>query len=185
MIRILAQREKNILIVALAMVVLAIIYNSVVRPLLVKNELLDEEIERLQAQWVQAKALAARARIIDEKFDFYLSQFGRAGAKEESVSSALSEIEKVARKTGVQLTDLKPMGVLKGGYDDQLSVRVTSSSEFLKIIRFLYELQLSPYFFNVEDFAFEKSFKNGAEPVNLHLTLTKAFIFPNDKQVYE
>lgn len=185
MMRRLTEREQNILIVAMAMVVLTVVYNSVVGPLLEKSEMLDQEIERFQAQWIQEKAVVARSKTIDAKFDIYLDQFSRPGTKEETESAVLSEIETVARKLGVQVTSLKPGRASKDGYDDRFSVSVTSNSEFLKVIRFLYELQQSPHFFDVEGLAFEKSARKDMALMTSRLILTKVFISLNEKQQYE
>jgi len=185
MIRTLTEREQNILAVAMTMAVLAVFYNGVVGSLLEKKEILVQEIKQLQAQWVQEKTIIARSRTINAKFNAYWEQFNRPGTKEETESEVLSEIEGVARKLGLQVTNLKPGWTLKDGYDDQFSVSLTINSEFLKTIRFLYELQQEPYFFNVEGLEVEKSTRDDTSIITSRFVLTKAFISSYEKEKHE
>ena len=71
------------------------------------------------------------------------------------------------------------------GLDDRFAVRLTMNSEFLDIVRFLYTLQQSPYFFDVEEAEFKRSAKRGQGGVTTHLVLGKDFILTDSNERIE
>jgi len=176
MIRRITAREKKIFIAALAALSLSFLYNGLVGPLQEKKDIFDQEIAAGEKQLALNRGIIQRSKALDARYDVYFSQFSRLGTSEETVSSVLSEIESVAGKLGLHVTDLKPNKIRQNEYDHQFSVSLTINSELVDIARFLYTLQQEPHLFDVEEAAFEKFMKKDQTMITTRLVLSKVFI---------
>ena len=176
MIRQLTAREKKIFIVTLAAVAVSVFYNALLQPLYERKEFLTQEIEIHRQQLQRDLRAVQKVEALDAKYDAYLKQFRQLGTEEEVSSSILSEIEGVAGRFGLHVTDLKPQRVEHDKYGNQFAVSLTINSELTDVIRFLCALQQSPYLFNVERMEFEKFERRNQSKLTTRLVLGKAFI---------
>jgi len=176
MIRRLTEREQKIFIACLVMVVLSVFYNGLARPLKAKADFLRQEISIRQSQLERDRGAIQASKVLDEQYDIYAWQFHQPGTEEEAASSILSEIEKVAGKLGLHVTDLKPKRIERNEHNNQFSVSLTISSELVDIVRFLYTLQQAPHLFDVEEIEFEKLVRRKESVMTTRLVLGKVFV---------
>lgn len=176
MIRKLTDRERKIFFVCAAIVFLCIFYNGVVVPLQIKKDSLDEEITIGQAQLDRDLTMIRKAETLEGSYSMYLNEFRQPGTGEETISSILSEIETVAGRLGLHVTDLKPQKVKEGEFERQFSVGLTINNGLVDIIRFMYTLQQKPHLFDVQEVQFERSAGRNQNMMITRLVLGKAFI---------
>ena len=176
MIRRLTSREQKIFIVTIVAVAASVFYNALLQPLYEKKEFLTQEIEIHRKQLRQDLRAVGKVKALDAKYDAYLKQFRQMGTEEEVSSSILSEIEGVAGRFGLHVTDLKPQRIEHDKYGNQFAVSLTINSELADVIRFLCALQQAPYLFNVERMEFEKFERMNRSKLTTRLVLGKTFI---------
>ena len=179
MSRFLNHREQKIFMICLAVVFMAVFYNSLIAPLQREKNSLQEEIVIEKKQLDGDLEVIQRAEKIDAQYNSYLKRFSKSGTEEEIASSILSEIEEIAGELELHVIELKPERIEHDEFNDRFSVRLTMSSEFVDIIHFLHMLQQSPYFFDVEEVEFKKSTKRNQGAITTRLVLGKGFILTN------
>jgi len=154
---VLNNREQKIFVICLVVVFLAVFYNSLIMPLQRKANSIHQEIMLQKKQFNGNMEIIQKAESFDDRYDSYLKRFGKTGSGEEVSSSILSEIEQIARKLELHISELKTQKIKHNELDDQFSVRLTISSDFVEVIHFLHMLQQAPYLFDVEEVEFKRS----------------------------
>jgi len=169
-------REQKIFMICLATVSVAVFYNNLIAPLQQEINSLQVEIGIEKKQLIGNLKVIKRAEKFDEQYSNYLKRFGRSGTEEEIASSILSEIETIAGKLKLHVAELMPERIEHDDFNDRFSVRLTMSSEFVDIVRFLHTLQQSPYFFDVEEVEFKRSARRDQGAITTRLVLGKNYI---------
>ncbi len=144
-------REKKILYVVLALLVLLLGYHGVWTPMTEKIGTLDDEIFTMEMKLRKAKILirqSAEVRAETEKY-VNLDQLN-AVSDEEETARLLSLIEETARKTGCSLSDVKPEAVKTDKWTKRFQVELYTESSMEQLISFVYELEHSPQILKIE-----------------------------------
>lgn len=175
-------REQKVFMICLVVVFSAVFYNGLIAPLQREANSIYQEIVLRKKQLNGSMRVIQKAESFDARYDSYLKRFGKTGTGEEVSSLILSEIEQIARKLELHISELTPKKIKHNELDDQFSVRLTISSEFVDIVRFLYTLQQAPYLFDVEEVEFRRSARRGRGAVTTRLVLGKTFILTGPRE---
>ena len=151
-------------------------YNFAVKPLQEKIVFTETRIDKARMKLRKYKRTIRNARKVSTDYNYYRDTFKQTGKDEQVMSSILSEIEEVARKLDLRISDLKPKRVKKEDLYNRFSVSLTINSEFPDIIKFLYTLQRQPHLFNVEELRFDKQTRRRAATIKTRLVLGKILI---------
>lgn len=146
----------------------------VYQPITHRFEVLHQEIQAQERQLRKNRGyLSARERIMEEhkRYQDYLI---RAGSDEEETSRLLSEIEGLARKSDLSLTNLKPQLVTTFDFGKKYSVEIEVKGEMAQLIKFLYGLHQSKYLLNNQQFRLTKD--KSSSSVKGYLSITKTAI---------
>lgn len=108
MIKVLTKRERIILYVTIGMLVFAISFNFVIAPVLTKNDGLNKEINLARAKLKKYFWLLSQKDYIQAKFSKFSTTFRISGEKQDTLVSALSELENLAKNANIRIIDVRP-----------------------------------------------------------------------------
>lgn len=144
-------REKKILYVTAALLLVMIGYHGILRPLTDKMASLDDGIFAMELRLRKAKILIRqREEIMDEAKKFPNLEQLNAGTDEEETARMLSLMEQTARKTGCSLSDVKPLPVKTDKFIKRFEVELTAEAVMEQLVNFVYELEHSALLLKVE-----------------------------------
>ena len=176
MMRKLTKREKFFFCLFVAAGVIFIGYRFCVYPLM--------KTSGRQGGAVRSKYISLRKKIrsletlaqLRNDYNLLEEKFEQDGSSEQVISSIISEIESVAGKLNLKISDLKPRKVKEDLYVNRFSVSLTLDSTFDEIIEFLRVLQQDPYRFNVDEFRIDKGSRRKSSTLKVRLIIGKFFI---------
>ena len=147
----LSAREKRILYIALAFILLAGGYQGIWRPFNEKILTVDEEIFSMEMKLRKAKIyLLQKDQIMEESKKYpNLAQLD-AGTDEEETARILSLIEQSARKFGVSLSDVKPNPIQSDKWTKRFEVELNGECTLEQLTQFVFELEHSAQMLKVE-----------------------------------
>lgn len=141
----LSAREKKILYVVIALLILVFGYHGVWNPMMAKFAVLDDEIFAMQMRLRKAKTfLRQKDQVLEVSKKFSNLEQMDAGSDEEEIARLLNYIEQTARKNGVSLSDVKPQPVHSDKVTKQYKVELNAEANVLSIVDFIYALENSP-----------------------------------------
>lgn len=108
MLKILTKRERVILYLTLAVIISAISFNFVIAPVATKNEVLNKEIKITQARLKKYLRLQAQKEGILDRYNQISQGMSAIGTRAGNFTSGLSEIENIARASGISIVEIRP-----------------------------------------------------------------------------
>lgn len=147
----LSSREKNILYIAVTVMLIAGGFHGILRPLNEKITVLDNEIFSMEMKLKKAKVYLLQKDLILEEAKKYpnLAQLD-AGTDEEETARILSLIEQSARKYGVSLSDVKPSPIKTDKWSKRFEVELNGECSLEQLTQFVFELEHSAQMLKVE-----------------------------------
>lgn len=172
----LTSREQRVFVVCLLTISIYVGYNGFVKPFHERLSALDRQIAAARLEIQKNQRTVRKAEILEKAYEENLAQYKQTGSSEQVMSGILSEIEESARELNLQISNLKPKRVKNEQYFNQFSVSLTIDSELVDIVHFLYLLQQSPHFFDIEEVHFDKGARRSSSAMKTELVLGKRFI---------
>ena len=147
----LSAREKKILCVVVALLIVMIGYHGVWRPMTHKFSQLDDEIFVTQMHLRKAKTfLRQKDQVTEISKKFANLEKMDAGSDEEEIARLLNLIEQTARKNGVSLSDVKPQPVNSDKLTKQYRVELNAEASLAPLVDFIYEIEHAPDTLRIE-----------------------------------
>ncbi len=144
MLTAITKREKMLATLTVSITVIALIYNFIIEPLAKRWNSLDEEIREKAGLLRKHNRMLRNKEMIEELHSEYTPYFQpEALTPEEDSAIALTSIEKLARKAGVRITNIKPLAVKGLESYNKYTFRVATESTIGELTRFIYDLQSS------------------------------------------
>jgi len=169
-------REKNIFFVLLISLGLFISVKLVISPLREEGYDLQKSIflqkKKLNKNW----KILDRRSVIDSEYGRYLDEFKQQGENEWMMSQFLADVQGVAKKISIKISEIEPKEVDEEKYLNKFSVGLTIKSQFSEIIEFLTILQSQPYIFNVDEIRMERRAYREGNIIKTRLILSKNLI---------
>ncbi len=173
--RLSSRRERYIFYIALVSILAVFFDRVVVQQVMSRLDKLNKEI------YVQEKKLQRSLRILAQK-DLITAEYGRyveslkqIYSDEEEKSRLLSDIEKIAGKSGVFLVNVKPGPIEKAGGYKRYTVDIRVESEISFLADFIYQLEQSSRLLRVRDFRLTLK-EEGSAVLKAKLTVTELLI---------
>lgn len=152
MLRILTKREKITLYVTIGVIIFAISFNSVIAPILTKNDNLNKEIGLVREKLKKYLWLLSQKDYIQGKFSKFSSTFKISNEQAESSFSALSELETLAKNANIKIIDIRPQtsGSLQPYREINIDLRTEGMIE--GYLEFIYNLENSLSLLRIKKF---------------------------------
>jgi len=173
----LAKRERYIAYVTAVVVVFFFFSRVMLRPIINKLNDLNQEIAIQEKRLEKSLNILVQEDMINSSYKKYVENLKQTNSDEEEFAELLSEIEKIAKKAGVFLSDMKPLPVKKVDFYKEYVIELEAESEITFLIDFIYQLEKSPRLLKVEKFHLtpkrekEKGFLNAQMSISEILVL--------------
>ena len=148
----LSKRERYIAYIATIVIVLFLFNRVMLRPIVNKLNDLNQEIVIQEKKLEKSLNILLHEDLIDTNYKKYVQNLKQTQSDEEEIAGLLSEIEKIAKKSGVFLSDIKPLPVKKIDYYKEYFIELETESDISSLIDFTYQLEKSPRLLRVEKF---------------------------------
>lgn len=172
----LTQREKRILAVCVAMIVMYGAYNGLIGPSRTMDDSLDQTIALEQRKLNKNTRVLQRAAALQGLYDSYQERFKQTKTNEQVMSGIVAEVEGVAGGVQLQISNINPQKAKKEEFYNRFSVSLTIEGPFTDIMHFLHLLQGEPHLFDVDEARIEKGAGHQTTIVRTQLVLSKIFI---------
>lgn len=146
------KREKLVLYLAVVAISLTLLDRLIVAPITSKIQSLSNQINDKQAVIKRSlRILSQKDRILAEatKYNSYLDGLK---SEDEEMTSILREIEGLANKSSVYLTDLKPAGVKDMGPFKKYFITLNCEAQAEQLVNFFYGIENSDKLLSIDKY---------------------------------
>ncbi len=170
-----SNREKSIFVLCVIIVGFYLVYYFGYQQM--KGDLVAQQELILEGK----KDLRKYSRILREeepirqKLKSYEDLFKQQSSDEGERTRILSDIEAVAQKASIKITNMEPGRMKKQDFYNYFSVSVQTQSSLKKICAFLYALEDKPYLFHIDEMRLEK-YSIQAEELKCQFTISRSLL---------
>jgi Tfp pilus assembly protein PilO len=147
-----SKKEKAILFCACAFVAVAVGDRAIVGPIVSRTQSLDRAIIDKQAAIARDLKILSQIDSIEKRKAEYRAYSVAGTTPEEDTSSLLKEVDALAAKSSVYLSDIKPQEPKKEQGFKKYVVNISCEATFDKLIELLYNIENSKKVLKVEKF---------------------------------
>lgn len=177
MLRNITKRERLLAGATVSIAVAALAYNFIMDPVIRQWNSLDGKIRDKEVMLKKhSRILRDRSNIEKLKAEYAKYFELKKLTPEEESAAALSLIEKTARETRVQITNIKPIASKSFGNYNKFTFRVSTESKMSELIKFVYDLQSSDQLLKVERMVLRAK-ENDPAVIKSMLNITKISVF--------
>jgi len=157
-----SKKERVGLTAAAIIVSLAFLDRLILNPINKKIQQIGQEVKINEKQLKMGLYnLNQKAAILSE-YAKYSQYFKGFGSEEETTASMLSGIEAMAKKSNIDLLDLKPQPSKDKGFYREYSVEVEAEGTMDSLVSFLYQLNSSAQLLRTEKLRFNLKNKDSS-----------------------
>ena len=135
-----SKRERTWIIIALVIVLAAAVDRLAIKPLRDTIADLDQEIATKTKTLMGYRRSIAREEAVSQEYREYAEYLKRSGSNEQETSRILQTLDRLARRTGVNLNQSTPRGAEELEWVTKLNVEIEAEARPERLVRFLYEL---------------------------------------------
>jgi len=146
----LSGKEKAGLLAAFVFICLAVMDRLVVSPINTRVRWINRQIEIAEKELAQDLRNISQKDVIAGEYQDYITYVTKVGSDEEEVAKLLGEIEGLARKSAVDLVDMKPRTSKELDSYKEYTVEVEVEGGIGPIVQFLYYLNNSTQLLRTE-----------------------------------
>lgn len=155
-----SKKEKIGIMAASLFVFIALFDRLIISPVGKKLNQLNQEIKISEIQLGMSLRNLNQKDAIASQYSKFSQYLKNPGSEEETTASLLSEIEKLARKSNINLSGLRAQQSKDKGFYREYSVEVEAEGTMDAMINFLYQLNVSTQLLRTEKLRFNLKDKN-------------------------
>lgn len=146
----LSKRERYILYISLMVISLALLYNFLIEPLVQRWVKVNEGVIRKEMKLERNLKIISEKETVLKEYKEYAKRVKAKGSDEEEIATLLREVETVAARTSVRLTNVnKPRPVKNMKFYKLYSLEVELEAPIRPLTEFIYQLEKSPQILKV------------------------------------
>ncbi len=150
MLKKLSRREKRILISVITVTAIGLCYNFLAEPLFMRWRNADSRVELIKVKLKKSLSLIKEKQKIDKEYSIYEQKLKSKGSNEQNVILILDEIEKIASRSGVKITSMRPKPPEQKDYYSRFTVKIETESAMNSLMRFIYDIKNSKQILKIE-----------------------------------
>ncbi len=150
MLKQLSEREKRILIAVIVITITGLCYNFFLEPLFMRWRSTNRKIGLTKIKLKKSLSLIKERRKVDEEYAAYEEKLKSKGSNEQDISLILDEIEKVASRSGLNITSMRPRPPIQKDYYNKFAVEIETESDMNSLMKFIYHIKNSPQMLKIE-----------------------------------
>lgn len=146
----LSKRERRILYLAIVVGLFSLFCNFLLEPAVKHWRDVNQQVASKEAKLKKNLKIVSQKEVIEVAFEKYAGYAKMEGSEEEEMAVLLSEIERLASRSVVRITDIKPQPIRDMKFYKRFNVECEAEATIGELSAFLYELQNSPQLLKVE-----------------------------------
>lgn len=175
----LSKREKAIFYIVVAIIVAFFFDRGVLQPVMDKLSQLNKEILVQEKKLQRSAYILSQEKSIIKEYRKITQHLKQEQSDEKEIAGLLSEIEKLASKCSVFLSNIKPGPTEEVKPYKRYTVEIEVKSEIRYLIDFIYQLEKSQRMLRVKEFYLTPT-KKDSPILKGHLVITQLLITPDD-----
>lgn len=152
MLKVSGKKKKQILFIIAGILVFNAIFTLAVKPFLAKNELLNKEIRVTRLKFKQYLGLLSRKGSLGQRYGELPSLSGEPGITQNGSVEMLSDIEVLAKKSNLQITDIRTQFSDNASDFKENLVRLKTEGDMESYLKFFYNLESPLLLMDVKKF---------------------------------
>lgn len=170
----LSKRERNILYFCLSLTLVFLTYNFIFEPAQKKIDDLNQKVEVKKVKLEKNLSVLSRKEMIERRYAKYSKSLQARGTDEEELAAFLSEIENLAQKNGLHISDMKPRPAKTVDFYKKFTVDLQADGDIKQITQFIYQLQNDPKLLRVDRLRLET--KSQSQNLTSYMLISKITI---------
>lgn len=147
------KKEKIVAYITIACVLIAFFDGFILKSIFSKVRSVEEEIKIKELQLKKDLKILARKDTITNDGQSYSVYSIEAKSQEEEISSVLREIEILASRAGVSLSDVKPEALKPEKIIKRYSINLTCEANMEQLATFMFLIENSKILFTVDSYS--------------------------------
>ena len=148
--KILSLREKRILWVVVGLLAVGLPAQILVFPLLESHRDLDKKILAAQIKANKYERLIQRKDALQKKYQAISFVLKNSSGAQETIVEGLSELESLARESGIRILDIRPQLLKKDSSIKETGIELKAAANMEGFIRFIYKVERSLTLFKIK-----------------------------------
>jgi len=170
-----SQKEKIGISIAAAILFLAIVDRLILTPIKDTLGQINRQTNITERKLAYSLNNLNQKELITSEYQKYGLQLKENSSDEEKTASMLSEIEKLAKKSGVSLVDVKSQPSKNIDFYEELIIEVNAQGSMGDLVKFLHNLHNSPLLLRTQNLHLDLKDKDSAI-INALIKVTKVSI---------
>lgn len=141
--KLLSERERKILFVTLAVIILYPVFNLFLSGAFTKNNDLNKEINLNRVKLRKYLTLLSQKDVIRKRYEKFTSGIKIAGEQADTLVNALAELEGLAKNSDIKIIDLRPQAAKNLGLYREIIIDMRSEGTMEAHLNFIYNLEKS------------------------------------------
>jgi len=171
----LSKRERTILYVTLGVLSIVLLDRVIVSPILVKINNLGEAITDQEEAIEQSLLIVTQEARIKKESGRYAPFLSKPQAEEKIIAAFLKEVETLAKKSAIYLTDIKPSGQGEEGAAKQYFLKIAFEAQMEQVFNFFYNVTNFEQLIKVEGYQIKSKF-GGSSVVTCTMSISKTIV---------
>ena len=171
----LSKREKYIAYIAFALVAYVLFDRVVLRPVMVRQENLNKEIQEQEQKLEKSIRILKQEDLIKSEYKKYAQNLKQNVSDEEAIPAILSSVEKTANATSVTIVDMKPFSAENLEFYKRIKIKIEAEAKIEQLADFIYQLEISPKLLRVTQISLTPK-KQGSSILKVNVTVTGILI---------
>ena len=158
----LSKRERIVFFLAASVVGVMLLDHLIVIPILGKMTELNERIKSQHESIKKGFMILSHEYEIDHERNTYRALLSESKSEEKDITTFLSEVENLAKESGVYLVDIKPSGKEEETHSKQYSLDLNFEAQVDQLINFFYSLSSADQLIKIERYQVRPKAENSS-----------------------
>lgn len=168
-------KERLGLFIALTILFLAFVDRLIINPIINRIHQINNEIVTDERQLRLNLSRLKQKEVVAEKYKKYSQYVKKVGTDEEEQTKILSEIEELARKSNISISNMKPQSPKEISFYKKYEIEIEVEGEMESLVNFLYEINNSSQLLRAKRVTFGLK-ENKSSVVKASVTVTKIVV---------
>jgi len=171
----LSKRERTIFYITVGIVSLVLLDRMVLSPILEKVSSLGETIREKEEEIEQSLLIVNQEKRIEGEGDLYASFLSKPQKEEKAITAFLKEVETLAKKSSIYLTEIKPSGKNVEGDVVDYFVKLNFEAQMEQVFNFFYNVTNFDQLIKIEDYQIRPK-TEGSSVIACSILISKTII---------
>ncbi len=171
----LSKRERIIFFLTVSVVSLVLLDRVILTPILDRVASLGETIQEKEEAIEQSLLIVNQEERIEGESDLYSSFLSKPQTEEKAITAFLQEVETLAKKSSIYLTDIKPSGKDVEGAVVYYFVKLTFEAQMEQVFNFFYNVTNFDQLIKIENYQIKPK-TEGSSVIACTISISKTII---------